>query len=61
MQSIAFANITQEDIDQFGSRSSLHAFLILQMGVEILLVNSSCSPIGIQNPPPTQQPTQIPP
>lgn len=61
MQSIAFANITQEDIDQFGSRSALHAFLILQMGVEILLgkLNSSCSPI--QNPPPTQQPTQIPP
>lgn len=45
MQPIAFANITQEDMKQFGTRSALHAFLILQMAVEILLskLNTSCA------------------
>ena len=55
MQPIAFANITQEDMKQFGSRSALHAFLILQMGVEILLskLNTSCA---AQAPPPPGSP-----
>jgi hypothetical protein len=34
---VAFAKITQDHTEFFGSRGSLHAFLILQMGVDLLL------------------------
>lgn len=57
MQPIAFANITQEDMKQFGSRSALHAFLILQMAVEILLSKLNTS-AAVQQPPAQPQPPQ---
>jgi hypothetical protein len=49
MPSIAFANITQEDAEIFGSRPALHAFLLLQMSVEILLAKLANIPT---TPPP---------
>ncbi|OHT00688.1 hypothetical protein TRFO_32549 [Tritrichomonas foetus] len=47
---IAFANITQEDATEFGSRGALHAFLILQMAVEYFIgvVNSLMTQIQSQ-------------
>ena len=61
MQPIAFANITQDDIQQFGTRSALHAFLILQMAVEILLgkLNNACPQVQQQVPQPQVPPQQI--
>lgn len=56
MQPIAFANITQDDMKQFGTRSALHAFLILQMAVEILLSKLNTSHAA--HPPPQPQVTQ---
>ncbi|OHT11079.1 hypothetical protein TRFO_04014 [Tritrichomonas foetus] len=53
MQPLAFANITQEDMQQFGSRSALHAFLILQMAVELLM-----GKLNAAVPPPQQQQAQ---
>lgn len=37
MRHIAFANITSDDTEMFGSRASYHAFLLLQLSVEYLL------------------------
>ena len=37
MSMIAFANITERDVEEFGSRGALHAFMILQIAVEYLL------------------------
>lgn len=62
MQPVAFANITQEDADMFGNRAALHAFLILQMGVEVLLNKMANMPAAGPRAPPPQpemQPHQI--
>jgi len=53
MRSIAFANITPDDIEQFGSRASLNSFLLLQLSVEYLLFRLNTIPIppkGYQKP-----------
>ena len=56
MQPLAFANITQEDTEYFGSRASLHAFLILQMAVEVLMAKLANIPAcpTVQQPQPQQ-------
>ncbi|KAH0792581.1 hypothetical protein GPJ56_003415 [Histomonas meleagridis] len=45
MHPIAFANITQDDLKHFNDRGALHAFLILQMAVEVLLVRIGNTPL----------------
>lgn len=57
MHPIAFANITQDDAEQFGSRGSLHAFLILQMAVELMLQKLSTIPPTTPNQNPMAPPT----
>ena len=56
MQPLAFANITQQDTEYFGTRASLHAFLILQMAVEVLMAKLANIPANAmpQQPPPQQ-------
>ena len=44
MHPIAFANITQDDLTHFNDRGALHAFLILQMAVEVLLIRLGNTP-----------------
>jgi hypothetical protein len=53
---IAFANITKEDAPLFGSRASLHAFLLLQMAVEVLLSKLANVPASAVAPPAPIQP-----
>ena len=43
-QPLAFANITKEDAEQFGTRASLHAFQLLQMATELLLAKLNSIP-----------------
>jgi hypothetical protein len=60
MQAIAFANVTTDDARFFGSRAALHAFLVLQMSVEVLLSKLANVPTAAP-PPPGPVPGQITP
>ena len=44
MSPIAFANISVEDNEHFGSQACLHAFMILQLSVEYLLFKLNTTP-----------------
>lgn len=62
MGPVAFANITPDDSDNFGSRAGLHAFLILQLAVEYLIYKiSTIPPPQPQFQPQQQQQPQISP
>ncbi|EAY05752.1 hypothetical protein TVAG_100750 [Trichomonas vaginalis G3] len=61
MGPVAFANIGQDDGENFGSRAGLHAFLILQLAVEYLLFKIRTMPPPQPMMPPPQQQPQISP
>jgi hypothetical protein len=55
MHPVAFANITKDDAAMFGSRGALHAFLLLQMAVEVLLSKLASVPASAAPPQPQPQ------
>ena len=66
MSPIAFANISNEDSEHFGSQACLHAFLLLQLSVEYLLFKLNTTPVPsfvqqsrMQQPPSQQQQNQL--
>jgi hypothetical protein len=56
MHPVAFGNVATDGAKFFGSRASLHAFLILQMSVEVPL--SQLATISVVPPP--QPPSDVP-